>query len=180
MSSAVAAALLASAAFGLGMLHAIVTDLRHRRIRNWLVAALAAGWAPLALAAGIPAAEMAAAAAAAILIFAAGFGCFVAGWLGGGDVKLASVVVLWLGAGQAPDFVLLSSVLGAVLTGLLVLVQLGIGAPARSPAAPTPGPVPCQQTGRPHRQASWTVPYGPALAVAGLALLPCSPWAAAF
>jgi prepilin peptidase CpaA len=180
MSFAAAPALLACIVFGAGMLHAIVTDLRHRRIRNWLVATLAAGWAPMALAAGIPAAEMAAAAAAAALVFAAGFGCFVAGWLGGGDVKLASVAVLWLGAGQAPDFVLLSSVIGASLTALLVLARLAAGASARSTGAPSTGPD-SRQTPEPRSPAArHAVPYGPALAVAALALLHGSPWAAAF
>ena len=83
------------------MLQAIVSDLRDRRIRNWLVAALAAVYWPLSLAAGIPATEIVASAAAAALVFAGGFGFFAAGWVGGGDVKLAAVAALWLGAALA-------------------------------------------------------------------------------
>src|SRR5690606_29414132 len=115
MSAATIPALLACGLFGAGMLHAAVTDLRHRRIRNWLVAALAAAWAPMAIVVGVPGDQMVASALAAALVFFAGFGCFSAGWLGGGDVKLAAVAVLWLGAGQAITFLLLAAVLGAGL-----------------------------------------------------------------
>lgn len=165
MNTPAAAGLLACAVFGAGMLHAIVTDLRHRRIRNWLVAALAACWAPMALAAAIPASEMATAAAAAMLVLAAGFACFSAGWLGGGDVKLAAVAVLWLGAGQALAFLLLTSVLGGALAGLLLLARRAGGARRRSSARTITAPL-------------RAVPYGPALAAAALALLHGSPWAA--
>lgn len=155
------------ALFGAAMLHVIVTDLRHRRISNWLVAALAAIWPPLALAAGVPAAEMMTATAAALLVFAAGFGCFAAGWIGGGDVKLAAVAALWLGAGQTPGFLLLASLLGAALT--LALLLAGACRSLCGLTAP----------GFADRSRSRSVPYGPALAAAALALLPGSPLASA-
>lgn len=156
-----AAALLACALFAAAMLHVVVTDLRHRRIRNWLVAALAAAWAPLALAAGMPAAEMALALAAAALVFAAGFGCFAAGWLGGGDVKLSAVAALWLGAPQTPGFLLLASLAGAALAVAWLAMARLRRAGAASPRA--------------DRR---LVPYGPALAAAAIASLHGSPWAA--
>lgn len=158
-----ATALIACSLFGAAMLHAVVTDLRHRRIRNWLVASLAALWPALAVSAGLPAGQMAAALAAAGLVFVAGFGCFAAGWLGGGDVKLASVAVLWLGAGQAPAFLLLTALLGAVLATAVLLTE-------RLKTPPDPA-----QSGRRGRE----VPYAPALGLAGLALLNGSPWVAA-
>ena len=165
MNAAAVPAVLACVVFGFGMLHAAVTDLIHQRIRNWMVAGLATAWAPLALVAGLPPAEMLAAAAAALAVFAAGFGCFAAGWLGGGDVKLAAITVLWLGAGQAVPFVLLASVVGAALTGLLLairrLIVRSTGGPAAAAAIAHP------------------VPYGPALAAAGLILLGESPLTAA-
>ena len=175
------ASLVGCGIFVAAMLHAAVTDLRHRRIRNWLVASLATCWAPMALAAGVPGIEMAAAAGAALLVFTAGFGCFAAGWLGGGDVKLAAAAVLWLGAGQALAFVLLTSVLGAALTGLFLLTRL-VGALARQPRwvgeesgqAALPSSTP-EAKAAVDRQ----VPYGPALAGAGLALLQGSPFAVA-
>lgn len=154
MSTAQALAVLALTLFGAAMLHAIATDLRQRRIRNAVVAALAVTWAPMAVAAGVPAGEMAAAAAAGALVFAAGACCFAAGWVGGGDVKLAAAAVLWLGAGQAVPFLVLASLLGGVIA-IIALVAARIAGTSTGP-----------------------VPYGPALALSGLALLAGSPWAA--
>lgn len=163
MSVSATPALLACGIFGAGMLHAAVTDLRHRRIRNWLVAALAVSWAPMALVVRVPVDQMASSVLAAALVFAVGFGFFAAGWLGGGDVKLAAVAVLWLGAGQAVAFLLLSAVLGAGLAWPLLLVGRKRRHASGSCASASPG----------------EVPYGPALALAGIALLQGSPWAAA-
>lgn len=161
MTNSFSIAHLACLAFSAAMLHATATDLRHRRIRNWLVSALAVAWAPMALAASVPATEMAAALGAAALVFIAGVGCFSAGWLGGGDVKLAAAAVLWLGAGQALDFLLVASVLGGALAAVTLVTGRRGGAG--------------EQSARPRRP----VPYGPALAGAGLALLQGSPLAAA-
>jgi prepilin peptidase CpaA len=153
---------LACSLFAAAMIHVIVTDLRSRRIRNWLVAGMAAAYLPLAAASGLSAAHMAAALAAAVLVFALGFGAFAAGWIGGGDVKLAAVTTLWLGAGQALPFLLLTSLIGAALA----LALLAIGAFARAGTA-FAGQA---QTDR------RTLPYGPALALAGIILLRDSPW----
>lgn len=155
MSSGPVVVALAAGLFCSAMLHVIVTDLRERRISNRTVAALGVLWIPVALAAGMPAGDMAGAAGAAALVFAAGLACFAAGWVGGGDVKLAAAAVLWLGPGQAVPFLLLASLIGGVIALGAVAAAWRAGSVARP------------------------VPYGPALALAGLALLSGSPWAAA-
>ena len=164
MTIASIAGTIACLLFVAAMAHVIATDLLHRRIRNWLVGGMAAGYLPLALAAGLPVSEMAAGLVAALLVFAAGFVCFAAGWVGGGDAKLAPVCVLWLGADQALAFLALTSLFGGVLA--LALVATGAirrrEAPAGAGAPPSPRP---------------SLPYGPALAIAGLTLLQNSPWA---
>lgn len=201
MSVAALAAALACVIFAAGMFHAAVTDLRCRRIRNWLVVALGASWAPLALVAGIPPTVMAGSLLAAALVFAAGFGCFAAGWLGGGDVKLGAVAVLWLGAGQAVDFLLLTAALGAGLgLPLLVFGRIARSTPPRAGRAGVqpsgsqgawstePRPMVVRSTGSrtsgarsPESGAGpRELPYGPALGIAALVLLQGSPWAAAF
>ena len=43
-------------------------------------------------------------AAAAVLVVA--FVCFTRGWIGGGDAKLASAAVLWLGLGHLADYLI--------------------------------------------------------------------------
>jgi prepilin peptidase CpaA len=153
--------------FVAAMLHVVVTDLRHRRIRNWLVAAMIAVYAPLTIAAGLPPGETGEALCAAALVFAAGFVCFSAGWIGGGDAKLAPACVLWLGADQALPFLALTTLFG----GVMALVFLAVHAIRRRHAVAV-GP----EGPAPHRP---TLPYGMALALAGLILLRDSPWAAA-
>ena len=160
MSASAVFALLGCGVFVAALLHAAATDLKSRLIRNWLVAMLAALWAPMAWAAGVTPGQMGLALVAAALVFLAGFGCFAAGWMGGGDVKLGAAIVLWLGADQAMAFLLLSAILG----GGLALSMLVIGWRGRAPAgAAIPAP---------RRE----VPYAPALALSGIALLPASPW----
>ena len=73
---------------------------------------------------------------------------FYAGMMGGGDVKLAAAVALWLSPAAAVKFLVFMSIAGGVLT----LVILGIHR-ARS------------KEGRPE------IPYGVAIAVGGLAIL---------
>lgn len=136
------------------MLHAAVTDLMYRRIRNAAVAALAAAYLPLALLAGFPAMTLLASLAAAVGVFALGVGCFAAGWLGGGDVKLAAVAVLWLGAGLALPYLLLATLMGAgVILAILAARRLRR---LRGPGRP--------------------LPYGPGLACAAALLIDRSPW----
>ncbi|MEM7189899.1 MAG: prepilin peptidase [Pseudomonadota bacterium] len=139
------------------MVHAMITDVRHRQIMNQAVLVLALGYLPMALICGLAASEMLMGLAMALVVFAAGFACFCAGWMGGGDVKLGAATALWLGAGQVPAFLLLSAILGAVLCiGILAYRRW------RSPVEHRPG-----------------IPYGPALVVAAVVLFPSSPWFAA-
>lgn len=164
MTFASFASVLACILFAGAMLHVIVTDLRSRLIRNWLVASLAAAYLPVALAAGLPPALIATALGAALLVFAAGFGCFAAGWVGGGDAKLAPVCALWLGSEQALPFLALTSILG----GIMALAMVAACAIHRTRATVTAADAPAQP--------GPSLPYGPALAIAGLILLGDSPW----
>jgi len=100
--------------------------------------------------------------AAAGLVFAAGFALFCKGWLGGGDVKLASVCVLWLGAPLVPQFLLVATLFG----GALALTFLGAARMARA-------------QGQPVRADTRELPYGPALACAAVVLFGSSQWATA-
>lgn len=148
------------------MAHVVVTDFRHARIRNWVVATLAASYVPLALAAGLPWISILTAFAAGLLVFAAGFGAFAAGWVGGGDVKLAAVIALWLGAEQTAPFLLWASIFGGALALALLAVRALLPA---TPASAAPG----------DERPGLALPYGPALALAGVLLLRSSPWAGA-
>ncbi len=102
--------------------YAIISDFTKLTIPNWIPVVLVAGfalfailnldvshvWPHLFIAAGI---------------FCLGVAFFVAGWIGGGDVKLLTAVILWMGPRAAQSFVLPMAVLGAVLAGALFTVN---------------------------------------------------------
>ena len=155
------ASLIAAMLFLSAMLYATISDLRTKRIPNWLILALGIAYVPLAVAAGHTVTDMILNLGAAALIFAVGFYCFAKGWVGGGDVKLASVVVLWLGATLAVPYVLLTAIFGALFAvaaviGIRVMAKRGV-------------------SGSSLREGG--MPYGPGLACAALLLFQVSPWA---
>ncbi|SDF83420.1 prepilin peptidase CpaA [Limimonas halophila] len=93
--------------------------------------------------------------AAALAVFAVGAVVFAAGWLGGGDVKLLSVLALWAGAAHVAELLLITALAGGVLA-LAVLVYSR--AVAVVPALAIGSRVPKQAT----------LPYGVAIACGGL------------
>jgi len=137
---------------------AALCDLRWRIIPNPLPAALAVGGAVAAGAAGWPAGAWSALAAA--LVFAGGAALFAAGAMGGGDVKLAAALTLWLPAQAAPIFLLLMSLAGAALA--VAVLALSLAAALLRGARPA---------------AAWRTavsnpaPYGVAIAAGGAAVL---------
>ena len=60
-------------------------------------------------------------AGAGAAVLAGAFVCFAFGWIGGGDAKLAAVTALWLGFGHLADYLVYASLLGGVLT--IVIIQ---------------------------------------------------------
>ena len=88
-------------------------------------------------------------------LFAIGAGLFAAGMIGGGDVKLVAAVGAWVGLHGLPSFLVAMALLG----GAVALVQLGGQRLGRAPGwlAPERG-----------------VPYGVAIALAGLIVGPGS------
>lgn len=157
------ASLIAAMLFLAAMLYATISDLRTRRIPNWIIIALVVAYLPLAVAAGHEPVDMVTDLAVAGLVFALGLYCFSRGWIGGGDVKLGAVCVLWLGATLALPYVLLTAIFGALFAlaaviGMRVMRRAG-------------------RTGVSLRDGG--LPYGPGMACAALLLFQISPWASA-
>jgi prepilin peptidase CpaA len=155
------ASTIAAILFLAAMLYATISDLRRKRIPNWLIIVLAVAYLPLALAAGYAPVDMVVNMGVAVLVFAGGLACFSKGWLGGGDVKLAAVSTLWLGAGLTLPYLLLTALFGgaftlAALIGLRVMARKG-----RDESSLRDG----------------GLPYGPGMACAALLLFQISPWA---
>jgi prepilin peptidase CpaA len=131
---------------------------------------LALGYLVLAAPLGVPAADILLNLSCALAILALAFVMFNLGWVGGGDAKLAAATAIWLGWSSILDYGLAAAICG----GLLTLVILG----ARMAPLP-PALARFAWVARLHDCKSG-VPYGIALAAAGLMQYPSSGiWAAA-
>lgn len=155
--------------FPLAMAFAAAYDLFSMTIPNWLSLALVAGFAVLASLVGIgwEAAGLHVALAFGALVIT--FALFSFGWIGGGDAKFFAATCLWMG----PEFILGYAVYAAVLGGLLTLVLLLVR------SMPLPVTLYSQQWITRLHDSNEGVPYGIALAAAGLLIYPDTPFMAA-
>ncbi|HVY19639.1 MAG TPA: prepilin peptidase [Bauldia sp.] len=156
--------------FPFAMAFAAISDLFTMTISNRLVLALLAAFAVLAPLAGLDARTLGLDALAGAIVLAIAFGCFAAGWIGGGDAKFAAVTTLWIGWSNAVDFIAMSAIFGGVLTLVILSFRRAV----------LPAFVVRQAwVARLHHQGGG-VPYGVALAAGGLAVYPHTAWMAAF
>jgi prepilin peptidase CpaA len=151
--------------FPLCMAYAAASDLLTMRIPNWLSIALVAGFIPFALAAGMDGWNIGMHLVCALVVLAGGFALFAAGWIGGGDAKIAAAIAVWFGWSHLVEFLVLSSILGGALT-LLILVWRRWPVPARLHGA---------EWGARLHEPKQGVPYGIAFAAAALHLYPLTP-----
>jgi prepilin peptidase CpaA len=108
--------------------------------------------------------ERSVAVAAGVLLF--GFIFFALGWVGGGDAKLAAVTALWFGPDHTPAYLFYMALLGSAFT--LAILQFRV----------LPLPAYLQNRSwiaRLHSHGS-SVPYGVAMALAALVVLPQTRW----
>jgi prepilin peptidase CpaA len=141
---------------------AAASDLLTMTISNRLCMALALAFVPLALLAGLALPQIGIHLIAGAAMLALGFALFAAGWIGGGDAKLAAAILLWMGPEAGLAWGLLAAVFGGGLTLMLLAVR----------KVPLPEPLAAQPwIARLHASDSG-VPYGIALAAAGLMAYP--------
>lgn len=148
--------------FPAAMAFAAASDLVSMTISNWLCLALVALFAVCALVLGLSWAEVGWHLAAGSLVLVICFGLFAAGWIGGGDAKLAAATTLWFGFDHLMAYLLIAAVFGGVLT--LIILQLR--------ARPLPVVAENWSWARRLHAANQGVPYGIALAFAALFILP--------
>lgn len=98
------------------------SDLRTFTIPNSICAAIAAAY-PLALLALPPHAWFMGLATGAVVLMA-GAVLFAQEWVGGGDVKLASAVALWAGPTLFANWVMVTSIAGALLALAILVTPL--------------------------------------------------------
>ncbi|TCR68672.1 prepilin peptidase [Bosea sp. BK604] len=148
--------------FPAAMAYAAASDLVTMTISNRLCLALVAAFAVCAVLLGLPWSVIGNHLAAGGLVLAICFGLFAAGWIGGGDAKLAAVTALWFGFGQLMPYLTLAAVFGGVLTLLMLMLR----------SAPLPAVAANWSWARRLHAANNGVPYGIALALSALFTLP--------
>jgi len=136
-------------------------DLQLRRLPNALVAIHALAFLPYAYASGLTWPEFGWHAATALATFGVTLIFFSLGWLGGGDVKLWSSVMLWAGPGLALPAVIVATLAGGVL-GIVCWLAQKLLPKLQHTAWRAPLRLLSAERG---------VPYGVALSLAGLLVL---------
>jgi len=166
MAIPVLAAAAAMSVFAFTMAAAGITDLTSFKIRNGLMLAFLLAYAALAPFSGLAVHEIGWSAAAAAGVLLVAFIVFALGWIGGGDAKLAAATALWVGADHTAAYLAYTGLFGGAFTlGLLMFRRLPL--PAFFQSSPW--------IARLHL-ASSGVPYGVAMAVAGLVVFPQTHW----
>jgi Flp pilus assembly protein protease CpaA len=140
---------------------AALTDLRERRIPNWMTGGAAALY-PLYVALSPTPVAWIGALGLAVLVFLLGLGLFAREIMGGGDVKLIAAISLWAGLDQFVLFALVTALAG----GALGMICLGAALSRRTwpvLASPRPpaGRVPKQRHRAPRPRPPTTGPARP-------------------
>ncbi|GAA5061743.1 prepilin peptidase [Erythrobacter westpacificensis] len=137
------------AALAIALVWAAFTDIKSRRIANWLNGAIAIGapvywyasglslWPDVAIQIGL-----------GLLVFAVGSILFAMRQMGGGDVKLLTALALWMTPLVLLKLVIIMALLGGVLTLVVGIRNVMIR--------------------RKKEKTRWAVPYGVAISAAGL------------
>jgi prepilin peptidase CpaA len=144
------------------MAYAAFSDLFTMTIPNRVSLLLIAAFVALALLTGMPLKTFGLHVGAGLVVLAVTFTMFALGWIGGGDAKLAAAIGLWCGFGVLLDYLLIASVLGGLLT-LVILYWRTSNLPGFA--------VKVMWIFRLHHHKTG-IPYGIALAAAGLIVYP--------
>lgn len=150
--------------FPAAMAFAAASDLVSMTISNRLSVGLAAAFFFVAALVGMPLDQMAWHLGAGFLVLTICFVLFAFGWIGGGDAKLAGATALWLGFANLPEYLVVSSFLGGMLTLLLLLTR----------DYPLPRFLHRQEWALRVHSLKDGIPYGIALAAGGLLVYPSS------
>ncbi len=150
--------------FPFAMALAASMDLFTMTIPNRLSLALTLGFFLLAIGTGMPLMSIVSNLSCGFAVLALAFALFAAGFVGGGDAKLAAATALWLGWSQVLAYGLLVSVIGGAITVAFLAAR-------RVPLPPQL--VRLTWVARLH-DAKSGIPYGLALAIGGMMIYPNS------
>ena len=144
-------------------------DLLTMTIPNRVSLVLIAGFFCIAPFAGLGWSEIGSHALTGLATLAIGIAFFAQGWIGGGDAKFFAATALWLGYGNLFDYALLASLFGGLLTLAVLLIRF----------VHLPGFLIRQEWIARLHNANHGIPYGIALAAAGLLIYPQTGWVGA-
>ena len=144
------------------MAYAGASDLFTMTISNRISLALVASFILFALFAGVPLETIGLHLSCGLAILVMTFTFFAFGWIGGGDAKLAAGTAVWLGWGNILDYGVMTSILGGIVTLAFIQVR----------KAPLPQWAAARDWIARLYNAENGVPYGLALAAAGLVIFP--------
>jgi prepilin peptidase CpaA len=148
------------------MAFAAWSDLFTMTISNRISLILVGGFSVLAVWSGMPLGQIGMHVAAGCAVLVVTFAFFARGWIGGGDAKLAAATALWLGFEQLLNYLTIASLLGGVLTLLIMRFRL----------MPLPAMLAEQEWAKRLHRMDAGVPYGIALAMAALMVYSDTPW----
>lgn len=152
------------------MSFAASSDLFTMTISNRISLALICGFLGIAVWTGMSGTDMLWHLACGLTVLVVTFSLFAFGWIGGGDAKLAAATGVWLGFSNIMEYGTTASLLGGGLT-LAIMYLRGMDLPPRLAALDWFARIHNKDNG---------IPYGIALAAAGLILYPqTSVWLAA-
>lgn len=147
------------------LLIAAYYDVTSFTIPNWISGVLILSYFVLAPASGIAWSAIGLATANAFLVLLIGMGLFAKQWLGGGDAKLLTATALWFGFPEVWMYLLVVMTFGgAVAFGLIFFRRYAL-----------PKPVQNVDWVQKLHEPQGDLPYGTAIALAGLAMLPRVP-----
>lgn len=148
--------------FPLAMAYAAASDLVSMTISNRLCLFLVVSFAFFAAPLGLGLHDVAWHLVASALVLTGAFSLFAAGWIGGGDAKLAAATALWFGFDQLMPYLVLASFGGGLLTLLILYLR----------THPLPAPAANWAWAKRLHAPKEGVPYGIALAFSALLILP--------
>jgi prepilin peptidase CpaA len=145
----------------LSLVAAGTSDIARYEIPNSLSVALVAGFALLAAALPLP--VIVDHVLVGLTVLGAMAALFAAGVCGGGDVKLLAATALWIGWVHLPEFLLLTALAGGVLALVLLASRRLVASRLLVATGARPRRLFAKASG---------VPYGVAIAAAGLSMVP--------
>lgn len=154
------------AIFPICMIFATFYDIFTMTIPNKITLALLVSYAVLAPLAGLGWETMLWSLGLAVVILCVGFALFSMGVMGGGDAKLLAASALWFGTAFTFEYLLYASILGGVLT-VVILLMRNTMLPARLLKIEWVMRLYDKKVG---------VPYGAALGPAALIVFVDTPW----